>query len=116
MSSIASSSSSSHRNARRARSAFKPSGVSIPDMRFEQSYLASIRSLIHEVSTTEAADDLKRQSGFENEKVDGDVADVLNAGLSSPDDKGQEKPPKVLATRSPAGEPEIWLGRLRIEW
>ncbi|PWN87363.1 hypothetical protein FA10DRAFT_213621, partial [Acaromyces ingoldii] len=57
---------------------------SIPDMRFEQSYLASIRSLIHEVSTTEAADDLKRKSGFDNEKVD--------------------------------GNPEIWLGRLRIEW
>lgn len=78
--------------------------ASIPDMRFEQSFLASIRTFVHEVSE-ETAEDLKRQrlqeDGVDRTKENSDKRHSL---------------PGVMATKSRTGEPEIWLGRLRIEW
>jgi hypothetical protein len=73
--------------------------TSIPDMRFEQSYLASVRGFVHEYHS---ADDVNEERRAEKEQ-----------GL---DVKEHDEAPGILATRSPSGEPELWLGRLRIQW
>ncbi|KAN0066371.1 hypothetical protein ACQY0O_000465 [Thecaphora frezii] len=68
----------------------------IPDLRFEQSYLATIRSFLHETDKEEAL----QQKLHEQEVKNG------------PD---YAKPRKVQKTRG-EGETELWLGALRVEW
>ena len=74
--------------------------TAIPDMRFEQSFLASIRGFVHEVEhdTAEELKGERREGSGEKPKKHG------------------EKKRNIVATRSRTGEPELWLGRLRIEW
>jgi hypothetical protein len=69
-------------------------------MRFEQSYLASVRGFVHEYDDS-SADEMKKEQ---------------KAGKEKSDDRAKEKVPDVVSKRSPTGEPEIWLGRLRIQW
>lgn len=66
----------------------------IPDLRFEQSYIASIRGFIHELEPEQAAQEKARAGGE--------------------DADGQEK--AVVEARGPRGEPELWVGRLRVDW
>ena len=80
---------------------------SVPDLRFEQSYLASIRGFIHEEDGQKArmiknsewnhSESSKSQIEGESKKSDSHLLDIKT-------------------TRSSHGEPELWLGRVRIEW
>lgn len=101
-SSSASTSSDSEASSVSPRRATKPKlpVTSIPDMRFEQSYLASVRGFVHEY---DSADEMKKERQAEKGQGDDDATE-------------QSEAPGVLATRSPSGEPELWLGRLRIQW
>lgn len=74
--------------------------TSIPDMRFEQSYLASVRGFVHEYDL-DSADEMKKEQKAGKEKSNG---------------LEEKEAPAVTSTRSRKGEPEIWLGRLRIQW
>ncbi|CAO1614326.1 unnamed protein product [Sympodiomycopsis kandeliae] len=74
----------------------------IPDLRFEQSYIASIRGFIHELEPEEAEDE-KREAIELSEK-------------ETPNDGKTSRPPAIVEARSPKGEPELWIGRLRIDW
>lgn len=80
-------------------------------MRFEQSYLASIRGFVHEVEGV-AAEEMKEKRIEDDER--------RHTGISKEggtlDAKDKHSAPKVMTARSPRGEPELWLGRLRIEW
>lgn len=67
-------------------------------MRFEQSYLASIRGFVHEVDE-QTAEETKE------DRLD-----------DHGDHKSGEKAHRVMASRSPTGEPELWMGRLRVQW
>lgn len=73
--------------------------VSIPDMRFEQSYLASVRSFIHEHEHPRAH---ASKLGETSVNVDEPSAANHVSGAQS--------------SNSQTGEPELWLGNLRIEW
>lgn len=75
----------------------------LPDLRFEQSYLATIRNFLHEDKPTSSSPD--EPSKF-NEKQDGT------------DEKGEDRHDKVEVARSNAeqSEHELWLGNLRVEW
>lgn len=105
-------------------------------MRFEQSYLASVRAFIHEVeredaqdikeSRQEAKEDRQMHSSSHHASTSDDdpiVREVLDAGVQSTT-KGRRRrtasqgssPPYIMTSTSPQGEPELWLGRLRIEW
>lgn len=66
-------------------------------MRFEQSYLASVRGFLHEYSPSSAEEKKK-----EEREDDGKG--------------GRGKEPDIMTSNSPTGEPEIWLGRLQIQW
>lgn len=107
--------------------------TSIPDMRFEQSYLASVRAFIHEVEKQDAQQikesrqDAKeeRSSASRHENTSDDdpiVSDVLDAGVQSTTKRRRRtasqssSPPHIMTSTSLQGEPELWLGRLRIEW
>lgn len=113
--------------------------TSIPDMRFEQSFLASVRGFIHEVKSNEAALAIKREhvEGEEEEaeaEAEGEkgartkkqapaedplVDDTLGAGLHpihGREPREDEAAHTVVASHAPTGEPELWIGRLRIEW
>lgn len=75
---------------------------SVPDLRFEQSYLASIRGFIHEEDERKAemiknSESSKSQNEGESKKSDSHFFDIKTS-------------------RSSHGEPELWLGRVRIEW
>lgn len=102
----------------------------IPDLRFEQSYLASIRGFIHELDPREA-DREKRQAAVKGEVEDDDdnntddiesrtlqAADEKRAGLPRKED--EETPTVILGEKKTGpdhhGEPELWIGRLRIDW
>lgn len=74
----------------------------LPDLRFEQSYLASVRGFLHELEKPAAA--VRKHS----EISESDYEEEHHA-----DDGGS---PKVLASRDKRGEPELWLGAMRVEW
>lgn len=100
----ASSSHVSDRSGRRSTKRSKNTNIpikSVPDLRFEQSYLASIRGFIHE----------------EDDQI---AKAIKNCENSTPIDLKNKKSEShlldVRTTRSSHGEPELWLGRLRIEW
>lgn len=66
----------------------------LPDLRFEQSYLATIRGFLHE---------------------DQPHAESLDA--SEEEEKGEDHHHKVELTRSSIKDGhELWLGNLRVEW
>ena len=103
--SLSISSSSSYRSSDAARAAKLPA---LPDLRFEQSYLATIRSFLHErhpssPNSPNNDDDDEEPSSPHNEKhtPDHDV----------------DHHHKVEITRSNAtNQYELWLGNLRVEW
>jgi hypothetical protein len=74
-------------------------------MRFEQSFLASVRGFIHEVEG-EAAEEMKEERQWQEENHNG----------STEKPKEKHSAPRVMTATSPRGEPELWVGRLRIEW
>ncbi|PWN44754.1 hypothetical protein IE81DRAFT_345446 [Ceraceosorus guamensis] len=91
----------------------------LPDLRFEQSYLASIRGYVHELEHEAAqdikaarkeGDDLAEKTGGANLK-EGEKGERLVV-----DEASQSGAKKVQLSKSPKGEPELWLGSLRIEW
>lgn len=71
--------------------------TSIPDMRFEQSYLASVRGFVKEYSPS-SAEDKKEEERRGDGKSEGGKA------------------PDIMTSHSPKGEPELWLGRLQVQW
>lgn len=104
----------------------------IPDLRFEQSYLASIRPFIHELTHEEAEQQKqrvlgeKRGSGTEPRHGgdgDGDDDDDATPWIVT-GEKGEALGEKqggssVTKAKRPSwhhGEPELWIGRLRIDW
>lgn len=81
----------------------------IPDLRFEQSYIASIRSFIHELEPSQA----------HREKIAARKAEHEEGGSGwhiggDPEDEDDE--PRFVEARNPKGEPELWVGRLRVDW
>lgn len=62
-------------------------------MRFEQSYLASIRGFVHELDPEEAQEEKQEAKGEKD------------AASST-----------IVKGKGPKGEPELWIGRLRIDW
>lgn len=80
----------------------------IPDMRFEQSYLASVRGFIHELSEEEATRE-KREAGGEGEGGEFVVAGRMGGA-------GEEKDDVKSGEEKGHGEPELWIGRLRVDW
>ncbi|CEH12598.1 Protein of unknown function DUF1770, fungi [Ceraceosorus bombacis] len=107
----------------------------LPDLRFEQSYLASVRGYIHELEH-EAAQDIKaaRKEGDDlDEKMGGAnlkeeekgerlvVDEAAHPGAKQGerlvvDEAAHPGAKQVQLSKSPKGEPELWLGSLRIEW
>ncbi|PWN31499.1 uncharacterized protein FA14DRAFT_162746 [Meira miltonrushii] len=79
---------------------------SIPDLRFEQSYLASIRGFIHE------EDDQKARLMKSSQWNDSEVKSQIEGESKNSDSNLLD----ITTTRSSHGEPELWIGRLRIEW
>lgn len=76
-----------------------PKLPTLPDLRFEQSYLATIRGFMHE---DEPANKQSSEAGDESEKDDADQPDHHH---------------KVSITKSKARDShELWLGNLRVEW
>lgn len=75
----------------------------LPDLRFEQSYLATIRGFLHEERPSSGSDD--KSDTFDEKRylqVDGVSEDHHH---------------KVEITHSKAkDEHELWLGNLRVEW
>lgn len=81
-----------------------PKFRTLPDQRFEQSYLASIRGYVHELDK-EAAEDIKEERQDEKDAEKGR------------EPNGQdEQPHHIMKSQDPKGEHELWLGSLRIEW
>lgn len=74
----------------------------LPDLRFEQSYLASIKGYVHELDK-EAADDIKEERQDEKDAEKGN-------------ESSDEQPHHIMKSQDPKGEHELWLGSLRIEW
>ncbi|KAJ1030494.1 hypothetical protein NDA16_001403 [Ustilago loliicola] len=75
----------------------------LPDLRFEQSYLATIRNFLHEEQPPSSSQD---ESSEFNEKQD------------LTDEKDEDHHHKIEVTRSNADKKyhELWLGNLRVEW
>ncbi|PWN27732.1 hypothetical protein BDZ90DRAFT_170559 [Jaminaea rosea] len=136
-SSSSSSAGSSRRPSRRRRSkASPPTAASllptIPDLRFEQSYLASVRGFIHELSPEQAErekDEAVRRGMRRGEKeahegldglvVAGRVGDDDDDDDDEVDEKagmGREARTQAVKKEEGHGEPELWIGRLRIDW
>lgn len=106
----------SNRSKRRKQSRDR-SIKSIPDLRFEQSYLASIRGFIHE------EDDRRKDKLFNDvgkkQQRHSSIQEEFERHRSQTEEyvKNQDSDKsKISMTRSTHGEPELWLGRLRIEW
>ncbi|EST09751.1 hypothetical protein PSEUBRA_000133 [Kalmanozyma brasiliensis GHG001] len=75
----------------------------LPDLRFEQSYLATIRGFLHEEHPSKSSD----ASEFVEEKH----------GLKTDDKSKEDHHHKIAITHSKAkDEHELWLGNLRVEW
>lgn len=79
---------------------------SIPDLRFEQSYLASIRGFVHEEDDQRARMIQKPERNHSESKSQNEDESKYS----------ESKSLKISTTRSSHGEPELWLGRLRIDW
>ncbi|CAD6916298.1 unnamed protein product [Tilletia controversa] len=90
----------------------------MPDMRFEQSYLATIRGFVHEL-TPEEGEQEKRAVREDRHGSHPDPADGAEEEEKKKTRKGGAKGDdehKVVATVSRTSEPELWLGNLKIEW
>lgn len=96
----------------------------LPDMRFEQSYLASIRGFIHELEPAQAKREKKEAIAASRrkhraEKVaegEGDGGEKESLGAGQEEDVADEEGERWIEARNPKGEPELWVGRLRIDW
>lgn len=92
-------------------------------MRFEQSYLASIRGFIHELEPAQAKREKKeaiaasRRKHRSREAAEGEeVGQEELAGAGEAEEVGEEEAERWIEARNPKGEPELWIGRLRIDW
>ncbi|PWN22308.1 hypothetical protein BCV69DRAFT_281314 [Microstroma glucosiphilum] len=86
----------------------------IPDMRFEQSYLASIRGFIHELEPAQARREKKEAIAASRRKHRGVIEE--EGGVGEEEEVGEEEGERWIEARNPKGEPELWIGRLRIDW
>lgn len=103
--SLSISSSSSYRSSDAARAAKLPA---LPDLRFEQSYLATIRSFLHErhpssLTSPNSDDDDEEPSSPHNEK-------------QTPDHDVDHHHKVEIARSNATNQYELWLGNLRVEW
>ncbi|KAK0547635.1 hypothetical protein OC846_004775 [Tilletia horrida] len=84
----------------------------MPDMRFEQSYLATIRKFVHELTPEEGeAEKLAVAQG----DVQPGTSDDVGVTDSMTEKHTQDSAPKVVATLTKTPEPELWLGNLKID-
>ncbi|KAE8234293.1 hypothetical protein CF326_g667 [Tilletia indica] len=81
----------------------------MPDMRFEQSYLATIRGFMHELQPEEGEEEKRAVREDRHGTDDHDAEGEKTEG-------GREKEHRVVATVSRTSEPELWLGNLKVEW
>jgi len=79
----------------------------MPDMRFEQSYLATIRGFVHELRPEESTDE--KRAVEQARGKDGAPSDLAEEITTT-------KPPKVVATLHRTPEPELWVGNLKVDW
>ncbi|SPO34912.1 uncharacterized protein PSFLO_00383 [Pseudozyma flocculosa] len=88
----------------------------VPDLRFEQSYISTIRGFLHETDKEQAQQekseelDEKRSSG-QRDDAEGEVEVGDESSSAAP-----QKPHHLQRTRASDGEREIWIGALRVEW
>lgn len=120
--------SSSARKGARAGAGAPTIGVSpavIPDMRFEQSYLASVRGFIHELEPAQAKREKKeaiaasRRKHRAREAAEGEgvgSGEKEHGGSSEEEEVAEEEGERWIEARNPKGESELWIGRLRIDW
>ncbi|KAK0519784.1 hypothetical protein OC835_007418 [Tilletia horrida] len=87
----------------------------MPDMRFEQSYLATVRGFVHELRPEDTAEE--KHAVLES-RAEGDAPPdeaIFNEKQGS-GNSDEERLPKVVATVTRTPEPELWLGNLKIDW
>ncbi|CAO1637903.1 unnamed protein product [Parajaminaea phylloscopi] len=94
----------------------------LPDLRFEQSYLASVRAFIHELTPQQAEAQKERvisekegAKGSDGEEDIGRRAPWIVTGHS---EDASASDPSISKPRPSwhHGEPELWIGRLRVDW
>lgn len=100
---------------------------SLPDLRFEQSYLATIRSFVQEFDPEqeqEAKEQRYDEGAVEHSsrnvvkgKGKGKQRDLPGGDADADGEQnGEGKAPKVMEAKNQKGEPELWIGGLRIQW